>query len=258
MRIHNKYLISVLTAGLFIFLSWQSCFLQESHLFQGELKRNNINVRTDSTVNSEIICSLNKGDLVYVIKEAHDWYKIILPKTAPAFIKKNLVNLIDEKTAIVSKDNVNIRLLPSEASPILGKLGKEQVMNILEEKGGWYKIEPDNFAFGWVHKKFVNKYTPAVPQPSITINVKLTETAGQNQGNSGITVEGIIKPCGKVIGSAASHKLITADNQVYLLKGNKTALNLLNYHKARINGNLPDSAKERLPLIEINSAEPLD
>ena len=167
--LHHK--IFICTGLLFVLIPF-ICFAQEqdslpqeltatpkhkSGLFQGEINANNINIRSDSTVSSKIICIANNGEPVEVVKELYEWYRVRLPKTAPSFIKKNLVSIIDEKTAKVIKDNVNIRLRPSESSPILGKAAKNEVINILEEKGEWYKIEPLNNSFGWVNKKFVNK-----------------------------------------------------------------------------------------------------
>lgn len=116
-----------------------------------------INVRSDSTTTSEIICKVNKGDNVEVVLELYDWYKIRLPKNAPAFVKKEFVVIIDDKTAKIREDSVNIRLRPDTSSPILGEVNKDEVIKILGETQGWYKIEPLNHSFGWIHKQFVKK-----------------------------------------------------------------------------------------------------
>jgi len=147
---------------LFIIIPFRGLgFAQDkTFLFQGEINANNINIRSDSTINSKIICIANRGEPVEVIRESYAWYKIRLPKRAPSFIKKNLVELIDTKSAKVIKNNVNIRLGPDESSPILGKADKNEVINILSESGEWYKIEPLANSFGWVHSKFVNHRLP--------------------------------------------------------------------------------------------------
>jgi len=261
---------------------------QKSALFQGEINANNINIRSDSTVNSKIICAVNKGEPVEVIRESYGWYKIRLPKAAPSFIRKNLVTLIDEKTVKVIKDNVNIRLNPSESSPILGRAGKNEVINILGDRGEWYKIEPLNNSFGWVNKKFVNpapqEATAVKPWGGMnkadTINkreeVKLAQEISAKGGpasgwkkenkimdekvSSGesLTIEGIIKPYGKVIKRIATHKLITADNNVFLLKGNKGGLDSLNYHRVRVTGRLIPNKNQKYSIIEIQKIEALD
>ncbi len=169
--------------ALLILFSFDISSAQESLSFQGEINADNINVRSDATVSSEIICTLKKDDRVEVVSLFYEWYKIRLPKSTPSFIKKNLVLVqesikhfpiplrkspkaiaegdflanSDGKTAIVVKDNVNIRLHPSESCPIIGKASKNQIINILADKGDWYRIEPINNSFGWVHKKFITE-----------------------------------------------------------------------------------------------------
>ncbi len=251
---------------------------QKAVLFQGEISANNINIRSDSTVSSKIVCIVEKGVPVEVVRESYEWCKIRLPKTAPSFIKKNLVTLIDEKTAKVIKGNVNIRLEPYESSPILGRADKNEVINILQDRGEWYKIEPLNNSFGWVNKKFVNpasqEATAVKPWGGMnkadTINKREeVKPAGEmkkenkildekvSSGES-LTIEGIINPYGKVIKRIATHKLITADNKVFLLKGNKGGLDSLNYHRVRVTGRLTPNKNPKYTIIEILKIEALD
>lgn len=157
--------------ALLILFSFDISSAQESLSFQGKINADNINVRSDATVSSEIICALKKNDRVEVVSLFYEWYKIRLPKSAPSFIKKNLVSNSDGKTAIVAKDNVNIRLSPNESCPIIGKANKNQIINIVADKGDWYRIEPVDNSFGWVHKKFVKK----ISVPESTEVSQLTE-----------------------------------------------------------------------------------
>jgi len=265
-------------AGLLFILIPFICFAQEqdslpqeltatpehkSGLFQGEINANNIRIRSDSTVSSAIICIANNGEPVEVVKELYGWYRVRLPKTAPSFIKKNLVTVIDEKTAKVIKDNVNIRLKANESSPIVGKADKNEVINTLEEKGEWYKIEPPNNSFGWVNKKFVNKASDTInKREEVELDKKIKEEnkiadekASQKEN---ATIEGTIKPYGKVIKRIATHKLVTADNNVLLLKGDKISLDSLNYHKVRVTGKLIHPKKQKHAIIEILKIEALD
>ena len=265
-------------AGLLFILIPFICFAQEqdylpqeltatpkhkSGLFQGEINANNIRIRSDSTVSSTIICIANNGEPLEVIKELYGWYRVRLPKTAPSFIKKNLVTIIDEKTARVIKDNVNIRLKANESSPIVGKADKNEVINTLEEKGEWYKIEPPNNSFGWVNKKFVNEASDTINKrekveldKKIKEENKIADEKASQEENA--TIEGIIKPYGKVIKRIATHKLITADNNVLLLKGDKRSLDSLNYHKVRVTGKLIHPKNQKHAIIEILKIEALD
>ena len=141
--------------------------------FQGQVNSDNINIRSDSTERAEIICSLNKGMRLEVIQELYDWYKVRLPKFCPSYIKKNMVECAKPKmpdyplpgpaggnicaSVKIIKERVNIRLNPDEASVIIGRANKNEILSIVKEKGEWYGIEPAQDSFGWIHKKFIKR-----------------------------------------------------------------------------------------------------
>ena len=232
------------------------CFAAEStnNAFSGTVNRENINVRADANTTSPVICRLNKNDIVEVVFEKYDWYKIKLPKNAACYVKKELVEAIDNKTAKVSRENVNIRLLPNESSPIIGKINANEVITLLSDDGKWYKIKATDNAFGWINKKFVVKTAPEI-QIASKLNTPFSQA---NPVNEDIIVEGVIEPYGKVINRIATHKLITKDYDIYLLKGIPANLNALTYHKVRITGKPIPSAKQKYPVIEVAKMEALD
>ena len=249
------FTLSILS--LFLFLG--TSFAENSWIFQGEVNADNINIRSDSTSSANVICTVSKGERLDVILELYGWYKIRLPKKSPSYVKRELTecfNFAQDSQACLNakilKMRVNVRLGPSESSPIIGKLNKDEVINILRDRGGWLKIEPVANSSGWIHKKFVHRVSAQEKsvKPSF-IPIETTAQSKEETGNKGITVEGIIKPYGKIINRIATHKLVTSDNKVYLLRGNKQGLDALNYHRVRIEGRLIDAKKEKRPVIEI-------
>jgi len=229
-----------------IFLFFQcttTLYAQEPFPFKGKVKADNINVRTDSTASSEVICSLDKDTDVEVILELYDWYKIKLPSNAWAFIKKDFATMIDDKTAKVSGDNVNIRLRPDTSSPIIGRVNKDEVVGILEDKGDWYRIEPVSSSFGWIHKGFIKRQEEKLAQKG-------------EEKEEIISVEGVIRP--KTMKRIATHKLITEDNKLYLLRGDKDSLVALSHRKVRITGRLIRPVQEDYSVIDIAKIEVLD
>lgn len=241
MPVKNKVAIIIL---LFVFTQISPILLAEEFksgqtcLFQGEVKGHDINIRSDSTLSSEVICKVDKGEPVDVSSELYDWYKIRLPQAAPSFIKKDFVTLSkDGKIAKVSADFVNIRLRPDISSPILGKVNKDEMVDILQDKGDWYRIKPVKNSFGWIHKSFVSESRKDITKD--------------------ITVEGMVKP--KTFTRIASHKLILEDNnKVYLLKADIEDLNPFNNRKVKITGKLVDPTKQKYPIIEVEKIEALD
>jgi len=224
-------------------------------LFSAQINSDGINVRADSTVTSEIICNVKRGDIVEVTAESYDWCKVRLPKDCPAFIRKDMISTIDEKNAQVIKDRVNIRLKPAESARIIGKAEKGEALTVKAASGDWYKIIPVNDSFGWVHKKFLTrvsalpkKETPLAPEPAVVKAAPIDN----------FSAVGVIEPYGKIFKRKGTHKLITKDNEVYLLKGNLANLNSLTFHKVMVSGKLVKEEKEKYPVIEVLKLEMLD
>ena len=242
----NKTLLIVIP----VVLSCGIALAQDSFPFPGEINADNVNIRADSTVTSESISKVNKGDSVEVVLELYDWYKIRLPKQAPSYIKKTLVIPLDEKSAKVAKERVNIRVYAAESSAIIGKANKDEIITILGEEGDWYKIEPVNKSFGWINKKFVNIVT-AAKSPAIT-----TAPAEPSPIEEIVTVEGLLKP--KFFTSIATHKLISTDKNVFLLKGDREMLNKFLSQKVKVTGKSVICAGQDYSLIEVTNIEPLN
>lgn len=231
------------------------CFtaqIQASVPFNGRVKGNGINIRADSTVTAEKICAVNSGDFLEITAQLYEWYKVKLPKNAPAFVRADLLELIDTQTAKVSKKNINIRLRPTESAPIIGKAEQNEIVHISEPQNGWYKIEPTNNSFGWINKTFVEK--ASIPPPNIMPVVQAQDNQAQNDT---IVVYGILKP--KIIKSVATHKLIADTGEIFLLRNQpREILNALNHRNVKITGRKLDRDSETLPFLEIHKIEALD
>jgi uncharacterized protein YgiM (DUF1202 family) len=233
-------------------------------VFTGQINASGINVRVDARVGAEVICTLAKGELVEVIWEVYDWYKIRLPREAPSYIKNNLLECNNVNadfasssgkclSAKVIKDRVNIRLGPTESAWILGKVDKATVVNVIADEGGWYKIHPVYQSYGWVNKKFVNKKMVVFQKQDVL--VKVTDTA--KSGNQ-LVVEGKVSPYGIVLWRKATHKLTTSENKIYFLKGDRQGLDSLNYRKVKVTGKLISLAASKYPIIQIDIIEALN
>jgi uncharacterized protein YgiM (DUF1202 family) len=252
----SKFRVLLFTIVIFIALVGVS-FAQQETSSQWQINAKEINVRSDSTVTSLIICTLNKGEYVQVVSKAYEWYKIRLPKNAPSFIKKEFLTMLDNKTAKVSGDNVNIRLAASDSSAILGKVKENEVVSVLGESGDWFRIEPVSNSFGWVHSRFLKKLDKKdVAARAIKTEEEADLSKSQETQREEIAVQGVVRP--KTIRRIATHKLITEDNSVFLLRGNKESLDALNYRKAKISGKRLDLPNQEYPIIEITKMEALD
>lgn len=262
MRLRSVFSIVVLIFILALGLS----FAEEKTPFIGEINSNNINLRSDATTSAYLIGILNKGEQVEVLQESYDWYKIRLPKIVSVYLKASLASCINYAqaqapgvtsesclTLKVLKDRVNIRAGASETSPILGIADQNEVINVRAQEGSWYKIEPIANSFGWVYKKFVDK-----PKAASAGVVKVAQGKGSlplAKEDDNIVLIGVVKPYGVIFGRTATHKLITQDNQVYLLKGNRASLNSLNQQKVKVIGKKISADKSKVPVVEVKIVE---
>ncbi|HNX82105.1 MAG TPA: SH3 domain-containing protein [Candidatus Omnitrophota bacterium] len=239
--------------------------------FDGEINANMINVRSDSTTGSDIICSVNRGEPVNVIGQLYDWYKIRIPKGCPSYIKKTLVAPLDDKTIKVLKDRVNIRLKPDEKGPIIGKANTDEVLTVVGSAGDWFKIEPIAASYGWVNKKFVHPFrtgiAPAQPPQATAEHIEETKQIQEKnppvvedsqQGT--VTAQGVVEPYGKVINRQATHKLVVKDTagytKIFLLKGSKSSLNALNFRFVKVVGKTCGvEPQSKYPIIEVTSIQ---
>jgi len=264
--------------GLCVFLSGLilagAVFAADFTAFTGQVNADDINIRVDATVGSTVVCALAKGQLVEIVSEAYDWYKIHLPKAAPSYIKKSLVECINNTAAECSSakvigSKVNIRLGPDESSWILGKVDESTVVNIIKEEGSWYKIEPMHQSYGWVNKKFINKNIVVFqagekPVASLQatalhpVDLAAVTQATVIQSDGQLVVQGIVSPYGVVLWRKATHKLVTDNKEVYFLKGNRKGLDNLNYHKVKITGKLITPKDSKSPIIEVAIIEVLN
>ncbi|MDD5128991.1 MAG: SH3 domain-containing protein [Candidatus Omnitrophica bacterium] len=251
------FLLSLIFPGL--------VFAEGFIAFTGQINANDVNVRVDATVSSRVACTLEKGKLVEVISEAYDWYKIRLPKEVPSYIKKEFVECIDRvpekcSNAKVIASKVNIRLGPGESFWILGQVDKSTIVNIIQDEGGWYKIEPVHQSYGWVNKKFVNKEIVILEKVSPEAEDRSAGTlvAAMPKESDQITVEGTVSPYGVVLWRKATHKLVTAEKKTYFLKGNRKGLNSLNYSKVKVTGKIINPQNSKYPIIEAAVIEVLN
>jgi uncharacterized protein YgiM (DUF1202 family) len=160
-----------------------------------------------------VICQVKKLDTLEVLGESYDWYRVRLPKNAPAFIRKDLVNYLDENNAKVAKEKVNIRLKASTSSAIIGKADKDEPLKIVELGQDWYKIEPVKNSFGWVHKQFLTKINTA----TAVLKKEEVQNVAVNVIER-VRIEGELLKYKKFFKPPAAYQLVTGENQVFLLK----------------------------------------
>ncbi|HEY2952810.1 MAG TPA: SH3 domain-containing protein [Verrucomicrobiae bacterium] len=142
------------------------------------VRQNNVNVRGQAAINSEVIAHLKKGDKVTVLEEVTikkpktdepaKWARIALPSGTPAWVHSSF---IDTATKAVKVKKLNLRSGPGENYSVIGHLEKGAPIKEIETKGEWIKIEAPEKSAAFVAAHLLSKdvgaaSVAAVPPPT--------------------------------------------------------------------------------------------
>jgi uncharacterized protein YgiM (DUF1202 family) len=154
---------------------------------------NNVNVRGQAKLNSEVVGKLMKGQPVTVLEEVQlknsgpdepsAWAKILLPTNTLVWINTTFVN---SATKTVRAKKLNVRSGPGENYSILGSLKEGDTIKELSMENDWVKIEPPADAYAFVAAQYLKQgeapivvanTTATTPEAPATSTTTLTEPA---------------------------------------------------------------------------------
>ena len=108
-------------------------------LMKGKVIANVLNVRSDSSLNSDVIGKLKRNELVEVIGIEENWYEIHFNESS-VFVSANFIKPII-KSGRVNANILNVRSLPNRESDVIGKLKRDKKIIIVDELEGWHRIK---------------------------------------------------------------------------------------------------------------------
>ncbi len=139
-------------------------------------RQNNVNIRGQANLNSEVVTKMKKDDQVKILDEVtraakgdepSKWYKVSLPASTPVWVN---TSFIDHETKAVKSSKLNLRSGPGENYSVIGRVPKGTVLKTLETKGEWTKVEAPDEAFGFVAAHLLTKQsTPVIPPPAVAV-----------------------------------------------------------------------------------------
>ncbi|MBD3265000.1 MAG: SH3 domain-containing protein [Candidatus Omnitrophica bacterium] len=135
---------------VFFILQAVSAFSYEVHI----TKEDNINVRADSTILSESLGTLDKGESIEVLEEKYGWLKIRLPDDFPCYVHSDYIEQISANKGKITASTLNLRSSPSLGAYVIGDVGRNTIVKIVEKGKEWTRIGCYPYARGWVHHKF--------------------------------------------------------------------------------------------------------
>jgi uncharacterized protein YgiM (DUF1202 family) len=148
---------------------------------------NNVNVRGQAKLKSEVVGKLMKGQQVTVLEEVQlknsepdepsAWAKILLPTNTLVWINTTFVN---SATKTVRAKKLNVRSGPGENYSVLGSLKEGDTIKELSMENDWVKIEPPADAYAFVAAQFLKQGEApivAANTPEATPTTTVTEPA---------------------------------------------------------------------------------
>jgi len=148
--------------------------------------QNNVNVRGQAAINSEIVTRLNRGDNVTVLQEITlkkpkldepaQWAKIAFPTNAHVWVHGSFV---DAASKAVLPAKLNVRTGPSESYSIVGQLQRGEIVTEISVKDHWLEIQPPTNAYAFIATHLLIAKPPvvaAVAEPPV-VPQPATETA---------------------------------------------------------------------------------
>ncbi len=143
---------------------------------------NNVNVRGQAKLNSEVVAKLTKGQPVTVIEEIvlknsgpdepSAWARIALPPGTHVWVHSQFV---DRANRTVSSKRLNLRSGPGENFSILGRVEKGEGLKEVGSKGDWIEIEPPANTHAFVAAQYLKQEGPAAP-PLVAAAPRTTPT----------------------------------------------------------------------------------
>ncbi len=121
------------------------------------VKQENVNIRAQAAINSEVVGKLHKNEQVNVLEEITlkkpktdepaRWAKISLPTNSTVWINSHFIDANDKT---VKAGKLNLRSGPGENYSVIGRVEKGAKIQEIEAKGDWLRIEPPSNGYAFV------------------------------------------------------------------------------------------------------------
>ncbi len=205
------------------------------------VRKDGLNLRTDSTIGSQSIAKLKRGQVLVAVGKLYEWYRVKLPEWVKVYVYRKYAQTRDGKVEIIA-NRVNIRSGPDLSYAVLGQANSGDRFSLCRRQlgGDWLCVlSGDHPLYGWVHEKGVEvlpgevkvgktevkkevvevKEKPVAKEPI----EKKEETTGKSAVKEDLPIaKGIVREMGRVLGVKYKYKLVDEKGKVlYYLSGER-------------------------------------
>lgn len=119
----------------------------------GVINSNQVNIRKEAGTDSQVLAQASKGQVVEIIEQKGDWYKIKTGSTQ-GWVAGFLITIqgaaVDTQTYYVNQALVNMRSEPNLNAAVVKQLNKDTAVTVKNQKGDWYQVQTKEGLEGWV------------------------------------------------------------------------------------------------------------
>ena len=145
----------------------------------------NVNVRGQATLRSEVVTRFNKGDTVTVLEtithdkprkgEPAEWARIAFPTNGHVWVHTMFV---DSTNKIVLPKTLNLRAGPGENFSVVGTLQRGDAVNEIVTRGNWMEISPPPDTYAFIAAQYLQQEAmPAPTEPTPAAAATVAEAA---------------------------------------------------------------------------------
>ncbi|MFJ5758141.1 SH3 domain-containing protein [Neobacillus sp. NPDC093182] len=124
----------------------------------GTVTASNLSVRSDSSLNSDIIGSITKGQKFTILEETNNWFKIEYKPGKTGWAagwyfnkdKANTTQLAKDSKVTILHNGTNIRKDPTVQSNVLQRANEGESFPISKVENDWYEITLPNGSNGYI------------------------------------------------------------------------------------------------------------
>jgi len=119
----------------------------------GQITAHDVNIRAGAHLNYEILCKLDKNDLVLMTGQRGDWTRIAMPPGVLVWVSSTYV----ADDGLVEGESINVRGGPALKYNVLCQLERDDTVRIKarSKDGDWYGIVPPETAGAYIYAKYV-------------------------------------------------------------------------------------------------------
>ena len=124
---------------------------------------NSVNFRMEPSTDAEVIAKLERGTEIELVSTEDGWCKVVYDGQT-GYMSADYVAVdgivVQNARGIVTGSVVNVRSGPSTGTSVVTKLSAGTIVNLLELRDGWYKIDR-NGVVGYISGDYIRQYIPA-------------------------------------------------------------------------------------------------